>query len=291
MHSLTVCSTEKISGMFGTLVISLPSEHDGGDIVLKHCGMQKVLKTSNAPYSYACWYSDVTHEILPVMSGYRWVLTFNLAPRSSEMQEERPTAGLQQLEAQQLRQALHRWLELSPSQRAHRQLYHVFDHDYTEASISFKALKGLDLARVKVLQEVSSGLPFEIFFALLEKEKSEDIDDGYDNYCRYMEERDDDLEDDDDDGYFKSGDVIDETYSIKTLKDLRGNIVMTDIGFNKQCLLDEECFDDMEPDDEHQGYAGNEVSLLFGYPTNTQLTLFFSTGRYVAILVQVDCRS
>ncbi|KAK0716561.1 hypothetical protein B0T21DRAFT_425871 [Apiosordaria backusii] len=63
--------TEKIPGMFGTLVIALPSPHQGGDVVVKHCGQTMTFKTSEHPQSFVCWYSDVSHEVLPVTSGYR----------------------------------------------------------------------------------------------------------------------------------------------------------------------------------------------------------------------------
>lgn len=72
-------STEKIPGMFGTLVICLPSPHEGGDVVVKHSGQAKTFSTSLVQPSVLCWYSDVHHEVLPVTSGYRCVLTYNLA--------------------------------------------------------------------------------------------------------------------------------------------------------------------------------------------------------------------
>ncbi|KAK4183521.1 hypothetical protein QBC35DRAFT_393683, partial [Podospora australis] len=43
--------TEKIPGMFGSLVICLPSAHTGGTVLLKHCGQHKEFKTDGAPRS------------------------------------------------------------------------------------------------------------------------------------------------------------------------------------------------------------------------------------------------
>ncbi|KAK0713605.1 hypothetical protein B0T26DRAFT_367319 [Lasiosphaeria miniovina] len=60
--------TEKIPGIFGTLVVCLPSPHQGGDLVLRHPGQTKVIETSEVQPSIACWYSDVSHEVLPVTS-------------------------------------------------------------------------------------------------------------------------------------------------------------------------------------------------------------------------------
>ncbi|PTB43843.1 hypothetical protein M441DRAFT_133874, partial [Trichoderma asperellum CBS 433.97] len=73
--------TEKIDGMFGTLVICLPSEHEGGEVYLQHGKDSLELSTATTSaygYYYLAWYADVTHEIKPVRKGYRWVLTYNL---------------------------------------------------------------------------------------------------------------------------------------------------------------------------------------------------------------------
>ncbi|KAK4449744.1 hypothetical protein QBC34DRAFT_494211 [Podospora aff. communis PSN243] len=95
--------TEKIPGMFGTLVVCLPSKHEGGDLVIKHRNDTKTFKTSESQPSAACWFSDVTHEVLPVISGIRCVLTFNLAVSQSS---ERPSAGINDPETDGVRRAM-----------------------------------------------------------------------------------------------------------------------------------------------------------------------------------------
>jgi hypothetical protein len=71
--------TEKVPGLFGTLVIALPSRHTGGDVKIQHAGMEPMfLRTSKVQNAFLWWYSDVNHEVLPVESGIRWVLTYNL---------------------------------------------------------------------------------------------------------------------------------------------------------------------------------------------------------------------
>lgn len=59
--------------MFGTMVISLPSAHKGGDVVVKHGGQKMTFKTSSGDNKPAmlCWYSDAHHKVLPVTSGYK----------------------------------------------------------------------------------------------------------------------------------------------------------------------------------------------------------------------------
>jgi len=59
-------STEKVPGMFGTLVICLPSEHVGGAVRLDHQTQTQRLETepfSKFNISYLAWYADVLHEV------------------------------------------------------------------------------------------------------------------------------------------------------------------------------------------------------------------------------------
>merc|ERR1711981_287382 len=101
--------------MFGTLVISLPSPHTGGDVVVKHCGKKLEFKTSMVTqgHSIIMWYSDVTHEVLPVTSGYRWVLTYKLAlDQLSEIASARPSASLAlSPQVDTMRQVLSGWMK------------------------------------------------------------------------------------------------------------------------------------------------------------------------------------
>jgi len=53
--------TEKAGGMFGTLVVVLPSAHRGGELVLRHAGREVTLDLSDAEISevkFAAFYAD-----------------------------------------------------------------------------------------------------------------------------------------------------------------------------------------------------------------------------------------
>lgn len=105
--NLYLDSTEKAPGMFATLVIGLPSRYEGGEVAVKHQGDRMILETSKHGFSYVSWYSDVIHEVLPVRSGYRWVLTYNLCV---DPLRQRPTACLQTDEARYLHEVLEDWI-------------------------------------------------------------------------------------------------------------------------------------------------------------------------------------
>lgn len=73
--------TEKIAGMFGTLVVTLPSLYRGGALRVRHGGREVTLETNASDpseISFTAFYADCEHEALPVMEGHRVCLVYNL---------------------------------------------------------------------------------------------------------------------------------------------------------------------------------------------------------------------
>ena len=78
--------TPRGQDMFGSLVIVLPTVHEGGQFVLRQARKEWTLdfapKFATATEPSACFmafYGDLEHEVLPVTSGYRVTLTYNLS--------------------------------------------------------------------------------------------------------------------------------------------------------------------------------------------------------------------
>ncbi|GAM24034.1 hypothetical protein SAMD00019534_072090 [Acytostelium subglobosum LB1] len=72
---------EKADKMFGTLVLSLPCAHRGGDLVIKHSGRNEVVSLENDSMSAIKWTAFITdcqHEVKPVTEGNRVCLVYNL---------------------------------------------------------------------------------------------------------------------------------------------------------------------------------------------------------------------
>lgn len=67
---------------FGSLVVYLPSAHEGGDLIVRHQGKTHTFdwaKRSKEPVAqWAAFYSDCEHEVLEVTGGHRVTLTYNL---------------------------------------------------------------------------------------------------------------------------------------------------------------------------------------------------------------------
>ncbi|RFN45751.1 hypothetical protein FIE12Z_10007 [Fusarium flagelliforme] len=240
--------TEKIPGMFGTLVISLPSKHTGGEVVMKHCGEKMVYKSSNYQTSCAAWYSGVSHEVLPVTSGYRWVLTYNLAIDKSL---PAPSAALRRSELRPLRHCIRLWLTQDKNSRQSPYTYHVLEYEYTEANISYKTLKARDLARVTALREACKGLPVTIFLALIEKMERGPVTA---NLFGWHNEPDDES----DEGGYCIDEVLESSLTVKFLQDLNGQVVPGKMFIKENHLLEPYTFDSLDPDKEdYEGHTGN----------------------------------
>ncbi|KAI1384813.1 uncharacterized protein F4822DRAFT_374042 [Hypoxylon trugodes] len=77
--------TPRSEAQFGSLVVSLPCHHEGGQLVVRHAGHSTTYdwstsktKTETAQCQWAAFYSDCEHEVLELTEGHRLTLTYNL---------------------------------------------------------------------------------------------------------------------------------------------------------------------------------------------------------------------
>src|SRR5271156_641312 len=161
--------SEKTPGMFGTLVVCLPSSHQGGDVVLSHNQEKYEFKTSlhsDFGMSFAAWYSDVLHEVKPVISGYRLVLTYNMIRQNGMLAQVPPSmSGYKD----RLLQPLKRYSSHALENKDQLYLAHKLEHMYTQESLRFELLKGADLARTQCLEQAAKELGFELYLATMER--------------------------------------------------------------------------------------------------------------------------
>ena len=97
-HFKAHVDTPRSSQMFGSLVVCLPTQFRGGALVTRHQGREVRFDWSSSPQkpmqkvSWAAFFSDVEHEVLPVTDGYRLTLTYNLY--WDKLQDVTPTANI-----------------------------------------------------------------------------------------------------------------------------------------------------------------------------------------------------
>ena len=75
--------TPRSETQIGSLVVALPCMFRGGDLVVRHAGEEVRHEWSTSAHDqpkiqWAAFYSDCEHEVLPVTTGHRITLTYNL---------------------------------------------------------------------------------------------------------------------------------------------------------------------------------------------------------------------
>ncbi len=76
--------TEKADGMFATLIVVLPSNYTGGELLVRHQGREvrfDLRSPDPSQAAFAAFYADCLHEVLSVTSGCRLALIYILSRR------------------------------------------------------------------------------------------------------------------------------------------------------------------------------------------------------------------
>ncbi len=277
--------SEKTSAMFATLIIALPSLHSGGELLVRHKERELRLDLSSSDPSelaYAAFYADCLHEVLPVSSGCRVALVYNLLRKGRGQAPQPPsydteTAGLTRL-LRGWSQARATTAKAGVDQGAAQQtaatdqapdkLIYPLEHAYTEAEISFQALKGADAAAAAVLAAAAPAAGCDLHVALLRIEES-----GSAEYTGYSGSRgrgrfgsrgrddDDDEDDDDEDGSnFDIGEIIERSLTLSHWRRPDGMpAAFGDFPFKDDDICPSDALETMDPDEQHfQEATGNE---------------------------------
>ena len=190
--------SEKDDAMVGTLVVSLPSVHTGGELVVEHGGQSVMYRVPREELSFVAFYADCRHEVKPVKSGYRVTLTFNLLADSEvDAQEPGQVGGLAHcLTGHFTTPARRRYGRTEPGPP--NRLVYLLDHEYSQRGLSWNRLKGADAERAALLRAAAERAGCEAVLALAEVKETWDawpFDGDY-----YDTEDEDDEEDYDDGG-------------------------------------------------------------------------------------------
>ncbi|MCY3754311.1 MAG: 2OG-Fe(II) oxygenase [Alphaproteobacteria bacterium] len=185
--------TEKADGMIATLTVSLPvaGAGSGGDLLVRHGAREMrvdMAVSEPSELAWAAFYADCLHEIEPVRDGFRLSLVFNLClrPDAGDIPRQAPDhSGPIEGIARELAE----WRDAA---KRPAKLVRVLEHDYSEAGLSFAALKNADAAIGGVLREAAARAGFELFAAILHVEETGSPDEAfyerYDDWDRYDED-------------------------------------------------------------------------------------------------------
>jgi hypothetical protein len=288
-HFVRHRDTEKAPGMFATLIIALPSVHAGGELVVRHKGREVRLDIGcddPSEAAFAAFYADCVHEVLPVTSGCRMVLVYNLLrpgkgrlPLPPNYAEEQ--AGLEAL--------LQRWSagKTAPDDDAPEKLVFLLEHAYTAAELSFPTLKGADAAAAAVLAAAAQRSGCDLHVALLTIEEN-----GWAEHTGYSRSHRWGSDDDDEgDEEFEIGEVDDCIRTLSGWGRTDGSpVALGDFPISDAELSPPDALADMEPDEQHFHEAtGNEGASFERTYRRAALVLWPQTRR-LAVLSQAGLR-
>ena len=256
--------TEKTDEMIGTLVVTLPSAYDGGELMIGRGEDWKAYRGSRDSLSLVAFYADCQHEVLKLKSGYRITLTYNLMLRGDTAPRGEGEAGTAAELAGLLREhfgtpATTSWggLRADPPAR----LVYLLDHEYTPRGLNWTRLKGADARRVPLLRAAAEAAGYEAILGLADVRTTHDAwpaDEGYGYRRRYHEEYDEDS------GKYEINDLINTEVSLTHWTGPDGDrLEETSLSVDDTEVCASTPSGDLEPyESEYEGYMGNWGNTL-----------------------------
>ena len=185
--------TEKADNMFATMVVNLPSKHEGGELIISHRGQSQRYSFADSGRfqpSFATFYADCYHEVKPITSGYRICLTYNLAISNRKQQ---PHLGAQDKLTADIGDFIDKWLTENEEAPI---LTYLLEHSYSEKNLNMANLKQRDFAKASTLLMAAENRGYQAFLCLATYYRVSYGDTVY--YGRhYSYDEEDDLDEDD----------------------------------------------------------------------------------------------
>jgi predicted 2-oxoglutarate/Fe(II)-dependent dioxygenase YbiX len=203
--------SEKGRDMLATLVVMLPGSSRGGSLVVEHAGQQASYRSSPKLLSFVAFYADCRHEVRPLTSGHRVVLTYNLR-LAGDTVDAASTLPAVAGAAGQLAGCLDGHFQPGSTSR----LVYLLDHQYTAHALSWTRLKGADAARVAGLRAAAARADCAAALALAEVHQTWECDDPDWEPAPRWQRDDGDDEPDDEDALGAEGYVLGELLDSET---------------------------------------------------------------------------
>jgi hypothetical protein len=190
--------------MFGTLVVTLPSAHRGGELRIRHAGREVTVDTSAIEFSevsYVAFYADCEHEAMPVQEGNRVCLVYNLIQKRGRNKSSTLKAPEYETQVGQAATILDEFLK-APAAPA--KIAWLLEHQYSPAGLSFSALKAADAAKAGVLGRAAARAECVVHLGIVHIGESGAADPEYAGYSyrprwdRYRDEDDEESEEGED---------------------------------------------------------------------------------------------
>ncbi|MEZ5329312.1 MAG: 2OG-Fe(II) oxygenase [Verrucomicrobiales bacterium] len=255
--------SEKTGGMFGTLIVVLPSAHEGGQLTIRHAGRETTLHmsaTAPSEVRFAAFYADCEHEVAPISKGYRICLVYNLVRTAPAKPEKGATVSTVGWSVPDQRPAviavanhLQNWRKQYGNGKTPQKIVYLLEHRYTAAGLSFTSLKNGDSALGSVLRDAARSAGCALHLGIVHIHES--------GWAEYAGDggRWNDLEDD-----FVAGEVYDADETISDWVDTEDEPVSFGaMPLEANELLPPGALDDEDPDEIHFSEATGNAGVDF----------------------------
>ena len=178
--------TEKVDGMFATLLVEFPSACTGGLLTVKH---KEDIHTAFGDWPQrefkprvAAFFADCLHQLSPVVSGYRLAMSYSLCVVKSGGARDVPSLARFE-DRSKLLPLLEEALKEAPY------LLYLTEHDYTDRSLEqggVTILKGGDAAAIGLVLDCAKHIEgLELHIGLLKHTLVQEGSEYYDNFSGY----------------------------------------------------------------------------------------------------------
>lgn len=231
--------SEKLENMIATLVMVLPSPHIGGNLIIEQGSQSYHFSSENVKSSTVkcvAFYADCDHEIKIIKEGYRIALTYNLV-----LETDSDDSWKKEAVHLPLKTAVQDYFE---KESKPDMLVYLLDHSYSEHSLRWNLLKGVDRANGQSLFRAAQALGLRSYLTLSEIRKS---------WSAYDEDEEPDFDE-----------LIDEEVTLSYWIDENNQTLNWGSHYVSS---DEVCWttdtQDLEPyDSEYEGYTGNAGNTM-----------------------------
>ncbi len=273
--------SEKGKGMFGTLVVALPSVHEGGEINAHFGGRSKTLKldepASKFQIGYAAFYADCDHEISPVVGGYRLTLVFNLVQNSINNPKKPVETG----------KVVSEIVSILQQKDAHSvPLVYLLGHQYTPENFGENCLKLDDRMCAHILLEAAAEVGLFAQLCLVTHYMTGELEPSsrsrsYRGRRHWDEDEDVDAEDG------EMGEVHEQSSSISHWDKAQ----FPGLG-DDYAIFDAECINELDLENdplrkEAEGYTGN-AGMTMNYWYHFGAIFFWSPSKHPAMVAESD---
>lgn len=281
--------SEKDQGMFGTLVVALPSNHSGGELIVRHAGHEASLSLrclEPSEISYAAFYADCEHEVKPITSGNRICLVFNLIQQASPKDSGKLHPPMYDDIIEEAASCL---IEGLQGEENAIKVAWLLEHQYTPKGLSFAALKNGDAAIAKVLCAAAKQANCSIHLGIVHIEESGSAEPSYDRYYprksrRHYYDEGDECEVDDD---FEVVEVCESYQHIDNWIDNRDSpIALGSIPLEPCELLPVGALDHEPPDEKRLLEASGNAGVSFERAYHRAAIVLWHKDRYGEVLLQ-----